>query len=83
VERDQIVVEVMQIIRDVLELPELLITDATSAEDIEQWDSFNQVNIVVAVEAKFGIKFRTAEIESLRNVGSLVTLVAEKLKRKA
>jgi acyl carrier protein len=83
VERDQIAVDVAQIIRDVLELPELAITDDTSAENIEAWDSFNQVNIVVAVEAKFGIKFRTAEIESLRNVGSLLTLVAEKLKRKA
>jgi acyl carrier protein len=75
--------EIAQIIRDVLELPELVITDDTSAENVEEWDSFNQVNIVVAVEARFGIKFRSAEIESLRNVGSLVTLVADKLKRKA
>jgi acyl carrier protein len=83
VKREQIAVEVAQIIRHVLELPELAITDDTSAENIEAWDSFNQVNIVVAVEAKFGIKFRTAEMESLRNVGSLLTLVAEKLQRKA
>jgi acyl carrier protein len=49
---------------------------------VEGWDSFNHINIVVAVEAHFGIKIHTAEIEELRNVGELVELVEKKLKAK-
>ena len=44
----------------------------TTAEDIAEWDSFNHINIIVAVEAHFGIKFQTAETEELKNVGHLV-----------
>jgi acyl carrier protein len=76
---DQTFAELTQIIRDVLELPDLEVTAATNAEDIEEWDSFNQINIIVAVEAKFGIKFKTAEFETLKNVGTLANLVQEKL----
>jgi acyl carrier protein len=83
VEQDHIIAEVAQIIRDVLELPELEVTAATHAENVEEWDSFNQVNIVVALEAKFGIKFKTSEFEAVRNVGQLVQLIQEKLKRQS
>ena len=82
-EQDHIIAEVTQIIRDVLELPDLVITVATHAENVEEWDSFNQVNIVVALEAKFGVKFKTSEFEAVRNVGQLVQLIQEKLKRQS
>jgi acyl carrier protein len=82
-DQDQILAELTQIIRDVLELPELAVSAATNAENIEEWDSFNQINIIVAVEAKFGIRFKTAEFEALRNVGALASLVREKLMLRA
>ena len=82
-EQDHIIAEVAQIIRDVLELPDLEVTAATHAENVEEWDSFNQVNIVVALEARFGIKFKTSEFEAVRNVGQLVQLIQEKLKRQS
>jgi acyl carrier protein len=78
---DHILAEVAQIIRDVLELPELPVTAATTAADVEGWDSFNQVNIVVAVEAHFGVKFKTAEFETAQDVGELVSVIQEKLQR--
>jgi acyl carrier protein len=80
---DHILAEVAQIIRDVLELPELPVTAATTAADVEGWDSFNQVNIVVAVEARFGLKFKTAEFEAAKDVGALVTMIQEKLQHQA
>jgi acyl carrier protein len=76
---DDILAEVARIIREVLELPELPVTPATTAADVDGWDSFNQVNIVVAAEARFGVKFKTAEFETVKNVGMLVTLIQEKL----
>jgi acyl carrier protein len=79
VNKDQILSDVTQIIRDVLDTPDLAVTEATSADSVEGWDSFNHINIVVAVESHFGVKMHTAEIEELRNVGDLVELVHEKL----
>lgn len=77
----QILDEVAAIIRDVLDAfddKDLKITPETTADQVEGWDSFNHINIVVAVEQHFGVKFKTAEIEQLRNVGDLVALIAKR-----
>jgi acyl carrier protein len=50
-----------------------------TAGDVPEWDSFNHINLIVATEAEFGIKFQTAEIESLKNVGHFEELIAKKL----
>ena len=79
----QILEEVGVIIRDVLDPLDdnkLKIGLETTADQTEGWDSFNHINIVVAIEQHFRVKFKTAEIESLRNVGELVALIAQKLK---
>jgi acyl carrier protein len=49
-----------------------------SAKDVPEWDSFNHINIIVAAEQRFGVKFRTAEIEALRTVGEFADLIARK-----
>jgi acyl carrier protein len=79
VNKEQILAELVEIIRDVIDLPDLAVTMATTADKVEGWDSFIHINIVVAVETHFGIKFNTAEIEELRNVGELMDLVHKKL----
>jgi acyl carrier protein len=78
----QIQVEVADIIRDVLDQPTLDIGRDTTADQVEGWDSLNHINIVVAAEQKFNIKFKTAEIETLRNFGELVDLIAQKIRLK-
>jgi acyl carrier protein len=70
---------VAAIIREVLDNPTLVIDANTSAAQVERWDSLNHLNIVVAVEQKFAVKFKTVEIEKLRNVGELVALIERKL----
>lgn len=70
------------IFRDVLHDQGLALTPDTTAADVPSWDSFNHINIVVATELKFGIKFKTAELEQLRNVGEFVDLIERKLKQK-
>ena len=57
--------------------PEL--TAATTANDVEDWDSINNVSLLIAVEEKFGVKFFTGEAEQTKNVGELVALIARKL----
>jgi acyl carrier protein len=49
-----------------------------TADDVPGWDSFNHINLIVAVEERFGIKFKTAELESLRNVAHLTEIILTK-----
>jgi len=47
----------------------------TTADDVDGWDSFTHLNVLVATETRFGIKLRTNEIEGLKNVGDLVRII--------
>ena len=75
---DQILPQIRAIMEDVFDLDDLSVTSATTAEDIEEWDSLSHIRLVVAIERRFKIKFKTAEIESLKNVGDLVDLIGVK-----
>jgi len=50
-----------------------------TAKDVEGWDSYKMVNILIAAEERFGIKMRTREIDKLASVGDFVVLIKEKL----
>ncbi len=67
------------IFRDIFDDDTLDLRPEMTAADVAEWDSFNHINLIVATEAKFGIKFHTAEIESLKNVGHFEELIAKKL----
>jgi acyl carrier protein len=75
---ESILAELREIMIDVFDIDELEINDATTAEDVEEWDSLSHVRLVVAVERKFGFKFKNSEIESLKTVGDLVGLIQSK-----
>ena len=54
----------------------LEITRSTCADDIEDWDSLEQINLLTAIEKKFNIKFKLADVRGLKDVGDLLDLVA-------
>ena len=66
------------IFRDVFLRDDLVLTPSLTAQDVPDWDSFKQIEIIIAVEERFGIKFRTREMDALNNVGDLVHLIASK-----
>ena len=70
--------QVQLVMEDVFDLDDLAITPATTAEDIEEWDSLSHIRLVVALERRFKIKFRNSELEGLMNVGDLVSVIDEK-----
>lgn len=78
-ERNDILARVEEIFRDELELDELELTDETTADDVEEWDSLSHIQLVVALEKDFGIKFSSREILSWDNVGDLVDCIQKKL----
>jgi acyl carrier protein len=61
------------ILRDLLLDESIVLTMETRREDVPNWDSFNYINFIVAVETKFGVKFKVADVESFENVGAIVT----------
>ncbi len=66
---------VQQIFRDNFDDEELVITRETCADDIEDWDSLEQINLLSAMEKKFGIKFQLSDVRGLANVGDLLDLI--------
>jgi acyl carrier protein len=79
-EKAEIFSKLHEIFLDVFDLDELELTDETSANDIEEWDSLSHIQLIVAIEKAFGIKFTSLEIMKWRNVGEMVTSMLEKLK---
>jgi acyl carrier protein len=67
------------IFRDSLDNDSLTLTEGTTANDVEGWDSITHVLIVVAVEKKFRVKFTAGEIQRLNNAGELAALIRSKL----
>jgi acyl carrier protein len=68
-----------QVFRSVFD-DDLVIGPATTAKDVEGWDSLSNIQLLVAIEKAFaGVKFNTGEIARLRNVGEMVAIIARRV----
>ena len=67
------------IVREAMSDDSIVLTPESTAEDFPEWDSFRHITIVVATEMRFGVKFKTAEVESLKNIGDFISLIRKKL----
>jgi len=77
--REEVFEIVNEIFRDVFDDDELEITDVTTAEDIEDWDSLEQINLIVAMQSRFGVRFSVEEAYSTANVGEMVDIIISKM----
>ena len=71
-EREDIFKRLHGIFCDVLDIDDVQLHDTTSADDIDEWDSLSHIQLIVAVEKAFGIKFTAREIMKWANVGQMV-----------
>ncbi len=78
-ERNEIFLGIVEILKDIFDDDELEIEESTSSEDIEDWDSLEYINIIVAVEKRFKVKFSVDDIKNIENVGAMVNLVERKM----
>ncbi len=67
------------VFREVFDNPTLNLREEMTAADVENWDSLNHIDLIVAVERKFKIKFTTREVTGLKTVGDLAELTATKV----
>lgn len=68
-----------EIFRDVFDEEDLEIREDMSAKDIDDWDSLAQINLIVAIEKEFGVKFNLEEISELKNIGEMLEQIKIKL----
>ena len=76
---EEIYAQLTAIFHDLFDDDTLVLTPSLTAPDVPEWDSFNHINLIVAVEQRFKIKFHTAELEQLHTVGHLASLIQTKL----
>jgi acyl carrier protein len=74
-EKQTIFDAVQQIFRDNFDDDTLVLTRETCADDIEDWDSLEQINLLTAIEKKFSLKFKLEDVRGLKNVGDLLDLI--------
>ena len=70
--------QIQEIFRDQLDDDSLILTDETTANDVEDWDSLTHIMLVVAIEKHFKIKFTSNEILSWKNVGEMIECISKK-----
>jgi len=70
---------VTQIFKDVLDNDTIVLFRETTARDIEEWDSLAHINLIVAIEKEFKIKFDLMELKPLQNVGELLDIIQRKI----
>ena len=63
------------VFREVFDDDEIVVSESTPADDIEDWDSLEHINLVAAVEQEFGIKFTMAQVMGMKNVGEMVDII--------
>lgn len=74
--------QLQEVFRNIFEDEALTISRETTAQDIEAWDSVQNVTLMLEVETEFKVRFSTSEMAYLKNVGDLVDLVEKKQKKK-
>ena len=75
----EILGQVQDIFQDILDNDAIVLTDHTTANDVDDWDSLTHIMLVVAIEKNFKIKFTSQEILSWKDVGEMIDDIKAKL----
>lgn len=75
---EQILEELTKIFIDVLEDEDIAISETTTSDDVDDWDSLNHIHLVVTIEKHFKLRFTSQEIQSWNNVGEMILNMQEK-----
>lgn len=79
-DRAEILKKVNEVFVETLDNENIVLTDATTANDVAEWDSLNHIQLVVEVEKAFGIRFSSREIQTWKNIGEMIDSISAKIK---
>lgn len=77
--KKEVMSKLNEIFIDIFADDDIVLTDETTAEDVEGWDSLEQINIILACERTWGVKFDLEELSHMKNVGEMAALIASKV----
>lgn len=75
-DRASIFEKLTEVFRDVFDDGSIVLSDDTTAADIEDWDSLTHITLLATVEEEFGMKFSMKAVQGMQNVGEMVDLIA-------
>ncbi len=73
--REEVFEKLNEVFQDVFDDDSIKVTDVTTADDIEEWDSLEHINLIAAVEQEFGVKFNMGQVVSMKNVGEMADII--------
>ncbi len=76
--RQDVHAKLTEVFRDVFDDEEIELTDSTTADDIDDWDSLEHITLISAVEKAFKMRFTMKEVSSMKNVGEMIDIIAER-----
>lgn len=76
--KDEIVTTLQEIFVDIFDDESITVSETLTADDVEGWDSLNHINLISAIEKAFKVKFALGELQDMKNVGVLISLLEEK-----
>jgi acyl carrier protein len=79
-DRNELLKQINDVFIDILDNDEIEIKEETTANDIEEWDSLTHIQLVVAIEKHFKIRFSSMEIQSWKDVGEMITCIESRIK---
>ena len=77
--REEIFEGLNEVFRDVFDDEDITVNEATTADDIDDWDSLEHINLIVAVEKKFGMKVTMGEVSGMKNVGEMADIIEKRI----
>lgn len=78
-EMQEVKQELQEVFQEIFDDDTLVISEETTAEDIEDWDSFAQIGLIMEIEKRFQLKFQLGEVSELKNVGDMLVLISKKI----
>lgn len=78
--REEITAKLTEVFRDVFDDEEIVLSDTTTADDIEAWDSLEHISLIAAVEKAFKMRFTMREVSGMKNVGEMIDILMQRAK---
>lgn len=76
--KNELIKRLTEVFRDIFGDDSIVITEKTTANDIDDWDSIEHINLIGAVENEFGMRFKMREVSGMKNVGEMMDIIAQR-----
>lgn len=78
-DKHDIIERLNEVFQDVFDDEDIIVDEETTADDIEDWDSIEHINLISAVESEFGIRFTMGEVSGMKNVGEMISIIEARM----